>query len=112
MAGGVWHPLGLIMGPILFNSFLNNFVDRIENIFRKFTKHIKLRRAADKLEESLTSGEILLRWRNELMGNSWRFSNGNCRVLHLGWSNPMQEHAVGSSSAGKDLGSWQTRTGL
>lgn len=57
----MWHPSGLIIGPVLLNSFLNNFVDRIENIFSMFTKHIKLRGVADKLEELLMFGEILLR---------------------------------------------------
>ncbi|KAK4818493.1 hypothetical protein QYF61_014223 [Mycteria americana] len=84
-------PQGSVLGPVLFNIFINDLDEGIECTLSKF---------ADDNQGVL----ICLRAK----ANCMRFNKANCKVLHLGHNNPMQRYRLGeewleSCQAEKDL---------
>jgi len=88
-------PQGLILGPALFNTFVDDVDSGIECTVSEFASDTELCGAVNTLEGRDTIQRDLDRLERWACANLMKFNKVKCKVLHMGWGNPKHKYRLG-----------------
>lgn len=91
-----------MLGPVLFNIFINDPADGTERTLRKFADDAKLGGVAPPDECAAIQGDLdkLEKWADR---NLMKSNKGKYQVLHLAKSNPWHQNWLWGQLTGKQL---------
>jgi len=88
-------PQGSILGPVLFNVFVNFLDAGVEYTFNKYIDDTKLGGAVDSLEVQELLQRDLDRLEHWTIINGMKFNKSKCPILHLEPSNTRHKYKLG-----------------
>ncbi|TRZ08141.1 hypothetical protein HGM15179_018968 [Zosterops borbonicus] len=102
-------PQGSVLGPALFNIFIDDMDEGIDSFISKFVDDTKLGACVNHLEDRKVLQRELERLGRWAESNKMKFNESRCRVLHFGHNNPLQRYRLGkvgldSAQEERDLG--------